>query len=47
MVAMQNAGLVVGSYVVTLGGLALYVWQMLSRARRAARQVPQEDRPWT
>ena len=47
MIAMENAPYVIGSYVVTLGGIATYAWAVLARARRAARQVPQEDRPWT
>ena len=46
MIAMLNAPYVIGSYVVTLGGVALYTWRMLARARKAARQVPREDRPW-
>lgn len=47
MTAMVNAQYVVGSYVVTLAGIALYAWRMLARARRMASQVPPEDRPWT
>ncbi|HTH05543.1 MAG TPA: hypothetical protein VMS14_10130 [Ilumatobacteraceae bacterium] len=45
--AMANAGFVIGSYVVALGGIGLYTWRMLARARRVARDVPVEDRPWT
>jgi len=47
MIAMQNAAHVVGSYVVTLGGIAVYTWRMLGQARKAAREVPPEDRSWT
>lgn len=47
MTAMVNAQFVVGSYVVTFVGIGLYSWRMLARARRMARQVPPEDRPWT
>ncbi len=47
MIAMLNAPNVIGSYVVTLGGIALYTWRMLARGRKAARQVPRQDRPWT
>lgn len=47
MIAMLNAPYVIGSYAVTLGGIALYAWRMLAQARKAARQVPREDRPWT
>ncbi len=47
MIAMLNAGYVIGSYVVTFGAIGVYTWRMLARARRAARQVPPADRPWT
>jgi hypothetical protein len=47
MIAMQNAGFVIGSYAITLGGIALYVWRMLAQARRAAKDVPVAERPWT
>jgi hypothetical protein len=43
----QQTPYVVISYVATLGGVALYVWRMFARARRAAAQVPPEERPWT
>jgi hypothetical protein len=38
---------VIVSYVVTLGGIGLYTWRMLARARKIAPQVRDEDRPWT
>ncbi len=38
---------VIASYVVTLGGIGLYTWRMLARARKIAPQVREEDRPWT
>ncbi len=47
MIGMQNAPYVIGSYVVTFAGIGFYTWRMLARARKAARQVPREDRPWT
>ncbi|MGB8859786.1 MAG: hypothetical protein WCC60_11050 [Ilumatobacteraceae bacterium] len=47
MIAMLNAGYVIGSYVATFAGIALYTWRMLASARKAARQVPREDRPWS
>ena len=46
VVAMENAPHVIGSYVVTLGGIGLYAVSMLARARKAARSVPDEERPW-
>ncbi len=47
MIAMRNAAHVIGSYAVTFAAIALYTWNLLRRARKAARQVPIEDRPWT
>ena len=44
---IDNAGHVIGSYAIVLGGIGLYAWRLLARARRAAAQVPPEDRPWT
>ena len=47
VIAMLNAPYVIGSYVVTFAAIGLYTWRMLGQARKAARQVPPEDRPWT
>lgn len=47
MIAMRYAGHVIGAYAATFGGIALYTWNLLRRARKAAQQVPPEDRPWT
>ncbi|MFZ9629299.1 MAG: hypothetical protein ACO3C1_08090 [Ilumatobacteraceae bacterium] len=44
---IDNAGHVVGSYAIVLGGIGVYVWRLFARARRSAAQVPAEDRPWT
>ncbi|CAB4363611.1 unannotated protein [freshwater metagenome] len=47
MVAMLHAPYVIGSYVVTLGGIALYTVGMFARARKAAKRLPDEERPWS
>ncbi len=47
MIALENAAHVIGSYAVTFAAIALYTWNLLRRARKAAKQVPSEDRPWT
>ena len=47
MIGMLNAPYVIGSYVVTFVAIGLYTLRMLAQARKAARQVPPEDRPWT
>ena len=43
---MEDAGFIVGSYVITFGGIAVYAIAMLRRARRLAAQVPDEEKPW-
>lgn len=45
--SIDNATHVIGTYVVVLGGIALYAWRIRSSARRSAERVPPEDRPWT
>jgi hypothetical protein len=47
MIAMANMGYVIASYAVTLGGVGLFVWRLLARARKVAARVGDEDRPWT
>ena len=44
---MKHAGEIIGSYAVTLVGIAAYGVWMLRRARRLAAQARDEDRPWT
>ena len=43
---MTDAGVIIGSYAVTVVGIAAYAAWVLRRARRLAAQVPPEDRPW-
>jgi len=43
---MDDAGFIVTSYVLTLGGVALYALALLRRGRRLARRLPDEDKPW-
>jgi len=47
VIAFRDAGYVVASYAVTFAGIAFYAWNLMRRARKAAKQVPVEDRPWT
>jgi hypothetical protein len=47
MSASQQTPYVLVSYAITLGGIALFAWRMLARARKVAPQVREEDRPWT
>ena len=44
---MEDAGFIIGSYAVTLGGIGAYAVFVLRRARRATRRLPDEAKPWT
>jgi hypothetical protein len=44
---MEDAGFIIGSYVITLGAIAAYAWRTVVQARRLARRLPDEHKPWT
>lgn len=44
---MEDAGFIITSYVLTLGGVAVYALALIRRGKRLARRVPAEDQPWT
>jgi hypothetical protein len=44
---MEDAGFIIASYAITLGAIALYAWRTLTHARRLARRLPDEHKPWT
>jgi hypothetical protein len=44
---MDDIGFILASYAVTLGSVGLYAATMARRARRAGRQIPPNERPWT
>lgn len=43
----EDHGLILGGYGIVAASLASYVWWMLRRGRALARQLPDEDKPWT
>jgi len=44
---MDDAGFIIGSYVITFGVVALYAWATVRRGRKLSRSVPQEEKYWT
>jgi heme exporter protein CcmD len=44
---MQDAGFIIGSYVITFAAVALYAVATIRRGRRLAEQVPDDDKYWT
>ncbi len=44
---MEDIGFILTSYVMSLGAVALLAWRVITRGRALARQLPEEDKPWT
>ena len=44
---MEDLGFILGSYIITIGSIALLARWTLRRGRRLARTVRREDLPWT
>jgi CcmD family protein len=44
---VNDAGVIIGSYAVTIVAIGGYVVWMLRRARRLSELTRDEDRPWT
>lgn len=44
---MSDAGFIIGSYVLVLGTMAAGAVLIVTRGRRLARRVPDEEKPWT
>ena len=44
---MEDAGFIIGSYVVTFGAVGAYALCVLRRARRATSRLPDDAKPWT
>ncbi len=47
MVAMEDAGYIIGSYAVTFAVVAGFTWRVLRGGRRLAEQVDDNDKYWT
>jgi hypothetical protein len=47
VIAMEDAGFILTSYVVTFAAIGVYAWAILRGARRRAKYVKREDLPWT
>jgi hypothetical protein len=43
---MEDAGFIIGSYVLTFGVVALFSWRVLRGGRKLAEQVPDEEKYW-
>lgn len=43
---MEDAGFIIGSYVLTFAAVALLSWRYVRSGRRCAEQVPDEEKYW-
>lgn len=47
IVAMDDAGFIIGSYVVTFAVVATFAWRTIRAGRRLADQVDDDRKYWT
>lgn len=47
VMAMQDAGYIIGSYVLTVAVVAGFTWRVLRGGRRLADQIDDHDKYWT
>ena len=43
---MEDAGFIIGSYVLTFATLVFMSWRVLRSGRRLGDQIPDEDKYW-
>ncbi|HYN34511.1 MAG TPA: hypothetical protein VES40_17940 [Ilumatobacteraceae bacterium] len=43
---MEDAGFILGGYLLTFGVVALMAWRVLRSGRKLADQVPDEEKYW-
>lgn len=43
----EDAGFIVGSYVITFGAVAVLAWRLVATGRKLGKHVPDDDKYWT
>ncbi len=43
---MEDAGFIIGGYVLTFATVSLMSWRVLRAGKRLGKQVPDVDKPW-
>jgi hypothetical protein len=43
----EDQGLILGGYGLVFASLAAFAWFVARRGRSLAKQIPDEDKPWT
>ena len=44
---MDHLGFILASYIAAIGSAAVLAWRVIGKGRELARQLPDEDKPWT
>lgn len=47
LVAMQDAGFIIGSYAVTFAVVGMFAWRVVRGGRRLGRRIDDADKYWT
>jgi len=43
----DDAGFIVGGYVITFAALAVLAWRLVAAGRKLGKQIPDDDKYWT
>lgn len=43
----DDAGFIVGSYLVTAVGIGVLAWRVVASGRKLGKQIPDDDKYWT
>lgn len=44
---MDHLGFILASYIAAIGSAGVLAWRVIDKGRQLARQLPDEDKPWT
>lgn len=44
---MDGLGYILATYVLAFGSVAALAWRVITRGKALAKQLPEEDKPWT
>jgi hypothetical protein len=47
LIAMDDAGFIIGSYALTLGVVGAFAWRAIRHGRRLGDQIDDADKYWT
>jgi len=47
ILALQDAGFILGGYAITFAAIGTYTWRVMSNGRKLAEQIDDSDKYWT